>query len=255
MDYRSGAYCRTMIHRIGVLALLLASATCFGQSVSTTSTVNADGTTTTSLSYQNIQEMAGWYLYPDQGNPVCSPAPQLVSSPSLDGVSGKFYLGPTAPYENCLWPIKLGSNSTLTHFTLEARYRLSNPAYSQGIEFSSNKRMGTKWYKFSVQCSYVKGIYSVWDTAGAKWTPTTIPCKRPALGTWDHLKVRTAVQNGKAVFLSLEINGVYYSIGKSFYPVTFPDSSYSYGVHFQMNGDKAGDAYYAWVDKFSFTLW
>lgn len=218
----------------------------------TTSTASTSSTSGTS--HTNIEQLSGWYTYPDQGNPVCSSKPTITSSPSVDGTAGEFYLGPKGQYNNCLWPIKLGSSTTATHFTLDTYYRLSNPSVSQGVEFSSNKHIGTKWYKFSVQCSYNKGVFSVWDTAGAKWSPTTIACKRPALNSWDHLTVNTAISNGKAVFLSLTLNGKTYTINKSFYPST-QSSSYSYGVHFQMDGNQAGNAYYAYVDKLTYTLW
>jgi hypothetical protein len=204
--------------------------------------------------FSNIEQMSGWYIYPDQGNPVCSSGPSMISSPSLDGTAGKFYLGPTGSYNNCLWPLLLGSSQTATHFILDTHYRLSDPALPQGVEFSSNKHIGTNWYKFSVQCSYSQGIFSVWDTAGAHWSPTSIPCRRPALNAWDHLTVNTAISNGKAVFLSLTFNGVTYPINQSFYPATKPNS-YSYGVHFQMDGNKAGDAYETYVDQLTYTAW
>lgn len=216
----------------------------------TASTSSSSGTT----SYNHIERMSGWYIYPDQGNPVCSSKPTLVSTPSLDGTSGRFYLGPTGQYNNCLWPIKLGSSTTATHFTLDTHYLLSNPSVAQGVEFSSNKHIGTQWYKFSVQCSYNKGVFSVWDTAGGKWSATSIPCKRPKLGSWDHLTVNTQISNGKAVFQSLTFNGTTYTINKSFYPST-QASSYSYGVHFQMDGNQAGNSYYAYVDNLQYTLW
>lgn len=210
--------------------------------------------TSSTLLYSNIEEKSGWYSYPDQGDPVCSAKPSLTSKPSLDGVSGKFFIGPTGQYNSCLWPIRLGSSTTVTHFQLDTHYRISNPAYSQGIEFSSNHQVGTEWYKFSVQCSYDKGIFSVWNTAGGSWSPTNIPCNRPALNSWDHLTINTAISGGKAVFLSLTLNGVQYPINKSFSP-TPKSSSYDFGVHFQMNGDLAGHAYYAWVDELTFTAW
>lgn len=206
------------------------------------------------LTYKNIEQMSGWYTYPDQGNPVCSAKPKVVSSPSVDGASGQFYLGPRGQYNNCLWPILLGSSSRVTHFTLATNYRLSNPAHAQGIEFSSNKHVGTKWYKFSVQCSYNKGVFSVWDTAGARWSPTNIPCKRPALNSWDHLTVNTEISNGKAVFLSLTLNGVRHTINQSFLPVS-RSSSENFGVHFQMDGNQAGNAYDAYLDELTFTAW
>src|SRR5690348_12178401 len=66
--------------------------------------------------YTNIERMSGWYTSPDYGHPVCSPGPQLVSTPSMDGMSGRFYLGPTGQFNNCLWPIKLGTSTTVTNF-------------------------------------------------------------------------------------------------------------------------------------------
>jgi hypothetical protein len=203
--------------------------------------------------YKKIEEMSGWYNSPDQGHPVCSSGPTLVSSPSMDGAAGKFYLGPTGQYNNCLWPIKLGSG-TVSNFELDTYYQLSDPTYSQGVEFSSNHHVGTKWYKFSVQCSYNKGIWSVWNTAGKKWSATTIPCKVQKANTWDHLIVETSISGGKAVFSSLTLNGTKYDINQSFDPLTKSDAS-GYGVHFQMNGDLAGHAYYAYVDQMKFTAW
>ena len=229
------------------VAAATTSAAALTQSATTSSTSSTH-------TYNNIEEMSGWYLYPDLGHPVCSSTPTLASSPSLNAPSGKFYLGPTGQYNNCLWPILLGSSTTVTHFTLDAHYRLSNPAYSQGVEFSSNHHIGTKWYKFSVQCSYFKGHFSVWDTAGGRWSATSIPCKRPALNSWDHLTVNTSISNGKAVFTSLTLNGVTHSINQSFYPST-KATSYSYGVHFQMNGDLYAHPYYAYVDQLTYTAW
>ncbi len=214
----------------------------------------ASASSPSSPSYSNIEQFSGWYTYPDQGNPVCSSKPSITSSPSVDGTAGAFYLGPKGSFNNCLWPIKLGSSTTATHFTLDTYYRLSNASVPQGVEFSSNKHIGTKWYKFSVQCSYNKGVFSVWDTAGGKWSATSIPCKRPAQNSWDHLTVNTQISNGKAVFVSLTLNGKTYQINKSFYPSS-QSSSYSYGVHFQMDGNRAGDSYYAYVDKLTYSLW
>jgi hypothetical protein len=204
--------------------------------------------------FSNIEEMSGWYLYPDQGTPVCSSGPSITSIPSLDGASGAFYLGPSGAFNNCLWPILLGSSSTATHFTLDTFYRLSDPSSPQGIEFSSNKHIGSSWYKFSVQCSYYKSIFSVWDTAGSRWSPTNIPCKRPVANTWDHLTVNTAISNGKAVFFSLTFNGVTYPINQSFDPISKP-SSYSFGVHFQMDGNRRGNLYDTYVDRLTLTAW
>jgi hypothetical protein len=207
-----------------------------------------------SQTFSDIEQMSGWYTFPDQGNPICSSKPAITANPSLDGASGKFHLGPTGEFNNCLWPILLGSSTTATHFSLDTSYALSDPSAAQGLEFSSNKHIGTDWYKFSVQCSYHKGVFSVWDTAGAHWSPTTIPCTRPAANAWNHLTVLTAINNRKAVFVSLSLNGVTHAINQSFDPIT-KSSSYNFGVHFQMDGNRAGDVYDTFVDQMTFTAW
>ncbi len=204
--------------------------------------------------YSNIEEMSGWYNYPDYGDPVCSAKPALMSSPSVDGISGRFYLGPTGSFNNCLWPIKLGSNSGVYNFQLDVHYHISNPSVSEAVEFSSNHHVGSKWYKFSVQCSYNYGRFQVWNTAGGHWSPTNIPCLRQVPGTWDHLTVNTAISNGKAVFISLKLNGVTYPINQSFYPLT-TGTSYTYGVHVQADGNRAGNAYYMYVDELTYKAW
>ena len=66
--------------------------------------------------------------------------------------------------------------------------------------------------------------------------------------------MNTEISGGKAVFQSITFNGKTYTINKSFYPCTKPNS-YSYGVHFQMDGNRAGDSYYTYVDNFKYTLW
>ena len=219
-----------------------------------TASLTTSTSTAGTLTYSKIEEKSGWYTSPDQGNPVCSSKPALVNTPSLDGISGEFYLGPQGQYNNCLWPILLGKSTTATHFQLDVHYRLSNPAYPQGVEFSSNKHIGTNWYKFSVQCSYNKGVFSLYDPVQAKWVPTSIACNRPSAGKWDHLIVNTQVANGKAVFQSIVFNGVTHTVNKSFSPIT-KSSSYNFGVHFQMDGNRTGNAYHTWVDRLTYKIW
>lgn len=238
-----------------VAAMSTAASTSLSTSTATTVpdpgiTMSTSGGTST---ISDIEQKSGWYEYPDQGNPDCNSKPYLVSSPSIDGTSGRFHLDPTGQFNNCLWPIRLGT-STATHFKLEVHYQLSKPSVSQGIEFSSNKHVNTTWYKFSVQCSYYKGVFSVWDTANSKWVATSIPCKRPAANTWQDLIVQTEIYNGKAVFKSITVNGVTYTVNKSFNPRTSTWAN-SFGVHVQMNGNRSGDSYYLWVDNLKFSLW
>ena len=241
---------------VDVSAPVVAMSTSTSSSTSTTTVPNpgiAMSTSGSTSTISDIEQKSGWYVYPDQGNPNCNSKPYVSSTPSIDGASGRFHLDPTGQFNNCLWPIKLGT-SQATHFKLEAHYLIDKPSVSQGLEFSSNKHVNTTWYKFSVQCSYYKGVFSVWDTANSKWVATSVPCKRPAANTWQDLIVQTEINNGKAVFDSITVNGVTHTINKSFNPRTSTWAN-SFGVHFQMNGDRSGTSYYVWIDNLKFSLW
>ncbi|HJT69518.1 MAG TPA: Ig-like domain-containing protein [Terriglobales bacterium] len=242
-------------HRITVQAMDSSTGQVYADTVNinvgSTSSSTSTGSTAT---FSKIEEKSGWYTAPDQGSPDCSSKPTLTKTPSIDGISGKFYLGPNGQFNNCLWPILLGKSTTATHFQLDVHYQLSNPAYPQGVEFSSNKHVGTKWYKFSVQCSYNKGVFSVFDPVADGWVSTGIACIRPSAGKWDHLIVNSEISNGKSLFTSIVFNGVTHTINKSVGPISKP-SSYNFGVHFQMDGNRAGNAYYTWVDQFTYKVW
>ena len=56
------------------------------------------------------------------------------------------------------------------------------------------------------------------------------------------------------MFRSLTLNGETHEINKSFDSIA-KENSYSFGVDFQMNGNKAGNPYYVWLDNFKFTAW
>jgi hypothetical protein len=105
-----------------------------------------------------------------------------------------------------------------------------------------------------VQCSYNKGVFGVYDPVGAKWVSTSIPCTRPTAGKWDHLIVNSEISNGKSLFQSIVFNGVTHTINKSVGPISKPNS-YNFGVHFQMDGNRAGNAYYTWVDQLTYKAW
>jgi hypothetical protein len=240
-------------HRITVQAKDDSTGQIYADTVNIKVGSNSTSTGATST-YSKIEEKSGWYTAPDQGSPDCSSKPTLSKTPSLDGISGKFYLGPNGQFNNCLWPILLGKSTTATHFQLDVHYQLSNPAYPQGVEFSSNKHVGTKWYKFSVQCSYNKGVFSVYDPVHGGWVSLGIACTRPSAGKWDHLIVNSEISNGKSLFTSIVFNGVTHTVNASVGPVSKP-SSYNFGVHFQMDGNRAGNAYYTWVDQLTYKVW
>ncbi len=177
-----------------------------------------------------------------------------VSSPSLDGASALFHISPSSQFYNGLWWRRMTGNTGVSHFTMDMYQRLDNPAASQAIEYATNQYLNG-WYKFSTQCSFAGGVWRVWDSYNRHWVNTSVPCRRPAANTWQHLTFQYARANGKAVFVSITINGQTYYVNKSFSPQQTSGSNGDIGIHYQLDGNSSKTAYSSWIDKWSLTIW
>ncbi len=180
---------------------------------------------------------------------------QGVASPALDGGSAQYYIGPTSAFANALWWKRITTNTGVSHFKMDMYQYIKAPSASNGIEYAANQVINGRWYKFSTQCSFNKGIWSVWDTANSRWVATSVPCRRPGAYTWQHLTFEYARSNGKAVFVAITINGQKYYVNKSFYTLGTSAKSGDIGVHYQLNGNSSMSSYSSWVDKWSLTIW
>lgn len=207
--------------------------------------------------YHHIEDMSGWKSCTDcaggGGNAVYS-ITQHQSSPSLDGSSTKLFLGGTTPFSHALMWKRIGYGSTATRFVYDLYYRLDNPAASQGIEFNANQALGSGWYKWSTQCNLAGGEWRVWNSKDGGWVSTGIACPRPAANTWQHATFEYQRANGKAVFVSITLNGKKSYVNKSFYPKAQSGDG-SVGIHFQVDGNSTQTDYTTWMDKVSFYYW
>jgi hypothetical protein len=210
-----------------------------------------------SRSYYNIDQRSGWSACSGcagAGGAATYSMKQGVNSPSIDGASVQFNLGGTKPFSHALFWNRLGSAiSTETHFTLDLKYYLKNPAASQGLEIAANQAFGGKRYKWSMQCSFGSGVWRTWDNAGKRWVNTGIACKRPAAYKWQHFYFEYQRVNGRSLYVSLTIDGVKHYINKSFGPESYSENGMS--VRYQINGNSTETDYSAWVDKMTFKAW
>lgn len=177
-----------------------------------------------------------------------------VSSPSLDGKSAKFWVGGSTPFSHGLWWRRMGNSSSVSHFVLDMYYRIDAPSHSLGLEFAANHNLKNGWYKFSTQCSFNNGYWSVWDSKNGHWVKTGIKCTRPAAQTWQHVVFEYQRTGGKAKFIAITINGSKHYVNKSFSPQSKSGDN-SFGIHYQMNGNAQQDDYTTWVDKMNFKYW
>jgi Bacterial Ig domain len=242
-----------------------------GAILSSSATVTVSGTTSTTtpptssfptipsnaITATHIEDMSGWGSCTDcaggGANAIYSWT-QHQASPSLDGSSGKIFLGGTTPFSHALIWRRMGSSTTATNFVFDMYYMIGNPAASQGLEFAANQGLSTGWYKFSTQCAFSNSQWRVWDSKNAGWVNTGITCVRPPANTWQHVTFEYQRAGGKAVFVAITLNGKKSYVNRSFYPQAKTGDG-SVGIHFQTDGNSTQADYTTWIDKLSFYYW
>ena len=207
--------------------------------------------------FTNIDAMSGWGSCSGcagAGGKASYSMTRYQKSPSLDGNATKFSISGTVPFSHGLWWRNMASNTTATHFVFDMYYYMPTPSRSQGLEFATNQSRSDGWYKFSTQCAFSNGQWRVWDSKHGGWVSTGIACKRPPANTWQHVVFEYARSGGKAVFVSITVNGQKHYVNKSFYPQSGVKGS-SIGIHFQLNGNAAEDDYSVYTDKMKLIYW
>ena len=250
-------------HRITVKAW--DSSGSFNSTVNATVTSSSSGSSSGSGSsapggatvFSNIDAMSGW-----DGCSGCAGGggqanyqmTQHMSSPSLDGNATKFSISGSVPFSHGLWWRRMSSNTTATHFILDMYYYMPNPSASQGLEFAANQAVNNGWYKFSTQCTFSSNMWRVWNSPNGGWVSTGIACNRPPANTWQHVVFEYARANGKAVFVSITVNGNKSYVNKSFTPQKTSTNG-SVGVHFQLDGNSTETNYSVYTDQMKLTYW
>jgi hypothetical protein len=226
-----------------------------GAVASASASAPAQSANPNAITISNIEQLAGWSSCDTcaGGGRVPYSMLQALTHP-LPG-STKFSIGRGAPWSRALWWKRLGNNPNISHFVLSVDQYMEDPAASWGIEYNVNQLLNGEWFKFSTQCSFGEGVWKVWDSAGKRWTRTSVPCSRPALKRHLQLRMEFERAAGKAHFVSISINGRLYAVGRAFDPQPVKGKSGDFGVHFQLNANKECDPYSVWVHNFELTYW
>ncbi len=181
---------------------------------------------------------------------------QHVSSPSMDGSASEYHISPSTSFYDLMWYIGHLTTNSAANLTVDIYQYMKSPSAPQAIEYGLNQQGDSShWYKFSTQCSYSGGYWRVWDSYNRRWVTTSAPCKRPAANTWTHYTFQYKRSNGKAVFVSVTVNGQTYYINKTFSPQPKSGTTGTVSIHYQLDGNSAKTAFSAWVDKWSLTMW
>lgn len=154
-----------------------------------------------------------------------------------------------------MWFKFLGADNSATHFVYDLYFYMDNPSGPQALEFGVNQSNGSGRYEFSAQCDFVNTrTWRVWNPAIKNWTGTAAPCVQPAANTWNHLTWEFERNSaGQAVFTAVTFNGNRSLVNMA---VTHtPDSESGIDAAIQLDANRTGTPYTAWVDKVSLTYW
>ena len=208
----------------------------------------------------DIEDMTGW-----ESCTTCAGAggngptagfslTQFQASPAEDGSSAQFSIWGTTPYSDALWWKQLGADNSATNFKYDVDFYLTTPQFAQALEFDVNQSNGATKFIFGTQCNIKNGaVWDVWDTAGATWVHTAVPCGVPSANTWHHLTWEMKRSSTQATFIAVTLDGVRSTVNMTFNGK--PVSANELNVAFQIDGDYAQHAYSAWLDKVTLSYW
>jgi len=241
-------------------------------------TVSAQAPTTQGqTTIGGIQGLPGWQscggLFPPgsgRAGQICaagggtptSTMTQNVSSPSMDGNSAQFSIGPSQPdcphYCNMLYFNPIAGGNNVSHFIYNVYFWIDNPDAPQALEFDVNQTFGGQRWVFGSECNFKgDGVWDVWnDAPDTGWTPTTIPCVAsnfPA-NSWNHITWDVQRNGNNVQYNTLTVNGTVNQVNRT-YPNQQNWTLEEIDTAFQMDLDALGTPYNVWLDKVSLTAY
>lgn len=231
-------------------------------------TVNVSGgsapapspTPTGNFKYTQIQAMSGWTSCGacagagGNGPSVPYSMSQYQKSPSMTGASSNHWLGGSTPYASALWWKQLGGNNSVSNFVYDLYFYVTNPAAPQALEFDVNQSANGLKYIFGTECNIREThTWRVWNTAGAYWVNSGVPCATPQAYSWNHLTLEFKRVGNTAQFVAVTLNGAKSYFNRSYYARSSSVSEVN--VAFQMDGNYAATNYNTWLDRVSLNYW
>jgi hypothetical protein len=222
-----------------------------------------------------IQATAGWQscgaLFPvgsGRAGQICAAGggtPQSmmtanVTSPSMDGESAQFSIGPSSPdcpgYCNMLYFNPVAGGNNVSHFIYDLYFMVDKPNAPQALEFDINQTFGGNRWVWGSECNFNgSGKWDIWnDAPQTGWIPTTIDCKPFPGNTWIHLVWNVERVGNQVHYISLTVGNQTYQVD-TYYPNQSDWTLEEIDNAFQMDLDEQGDTYNVWLDKVNLTAY
>ena len=239
------------------------------------------GSTSTSGTFSNLHQQAGWTGYallPSDYSicATCVPSgpqttwamTQKVSTPALSGNSSRMDIGGQTVYSDVLWNNHLigdfssqGMPDTkhaivpnLHNFTYDVYFYVKDINSSQALEFDINQFVGGNSYIWGHECRIAGGNeWDIWDNPGQKWHATGVACK-PLANSWNHLVLQVQrTSDNHLLFKSITLNGNTATL--NYYETPTSTTWYGVTINYQQDGNYAQKPYSVWLDNLNFSYW
>jgi hypothetical protein len=193
------------------------------------------------------------------GDPT-STMTQHISSPSMDGQSAEFSIGPALPqcpgYCNQLYWNPVAGGQSVSHFTYDLYFMVDDPTAPQALEFDLNQTYGGQRWVWGSECNFKggDGAWDIWDDAAGVWRPTSVPCSASQFqaNQWNHLVWDVQQAGSNVQYNTLTVNGTVYHVDTT-YANQQQWTLEEIDTAFQLDLDQLGHPYHAWLDKVNLT--
>lgn len=176
---------------------------------------------------------------------------------SRDGAAVQFAIVPSGSYQNIYWYQKRAIDCTTTQSTTEFDIYIPSAAASVAqFEFGNYQQCSKFNYNGAWQANRTLKVWRVFNLGAHRWDATTIPLNL-APDTWHHIKAtyhRDLVAH-VGYRDSLVIDGTIYPVALKYPAVAVTSTTNFLSDAFQLDGDKAGDAFSVFVDKYTLSAW
>lgn len=170
-------------------------------------------------------------------------------APSLDGSAARFSLAGSQPYSNELYWSPVGGGSSVSHFTYDLWFYVSDGSAPQALEFDLNQAFGGTRWTFGTECDFDQTHkWNIWDDLNGVWRPTAVPCGPFPSQTWIHLVWNFERIGNQVHYISLSVGDSSYTID-TYYSAQPKWYQEEIDVAFQMDGNFKQQPYNVWIDE------
>jgi hypothetical protein len=171
------------------------------------------------------------------------------TSPSLDGSAAKFTLGGKHAYSNELYWTPLGGGDSVSHFTYDLWFYLSDGNAPQSLEFDVNQAFGGTRWTWGTQCDFNDTHHwDIWDPLDEVWKPTSVPCNHFPSNTWIHLIWHFERIGNQVHYIDLSVADQSYTVD-TYYTAQPNWYQEEIDIAFQMDGNYQQQPYSVWLDE------